>query len=225
MSRVVVVSDVRLYREGLAALLAEDGRLEVVGTANGEAEAVESLRRDPVEVMLLDMSAPGALSTVRRIFEGFPQTRVVALGISEERAQVLACAEAGVSGYVCRDSSVGEVVETAEAAVRDELRCSPRVAGALLRRVAKLSLVGDSPTDGPYLTPRESEVMELVDDGLTNQQIAGRLNIQLATVKSHLHNILEKLGVHHRGEAAARLRRCGMIRHRRRARPSRKPEI
>ena len=212
MTQVLIVSDIRLYWEGLSELLTRDGRLEIAGTASSLAGALAALARRRADVVLLDMATPDALQTARTIFESSPAIKVLALGVSEKTSDVIACAEAGVAGYVCRESSFDDLVAAVERAVRGELRCAPKIAGALLSRVAKLAAHGVAGDGEVYLTPRENDVVQLLDDGLTNQQIAGRLHIQVSTVKIHVHNILEKLGVHHRGEATAKLRRSGLLR-------------
>ncbi len=130
----------------------------------------------------------------------------MALAVSEVESDVLAWAEAGVVGYVPREASLEDLVSTIEAVVRGELRCSPRIAATLFRRVTKLSANRRHTPQGIHLTPRELEILDLIDHGLSNKQIAGKLGIEVATVKNHVHNILEKLQVNRRGEAAARMR-------------------
>ena len=123
--------------------------------------------------------------------------------------------EAGVAGYVLPDGSLDDLIIAVESAVRGELYCPPRVSFTLLRRLGALaaSLRDDEgkATHSPLraLTGREREILHLVDDGMTNKGIAGRLVIELATVKNHVHNILKKLHVHRRIDASAWYRRGG----------------
>lgn len=211
MIRVLAVSDIRLYREGLAGMIRRTEGIEVVGTAARIGEVEEVLELSAPDVILLDMGVPHALAAVRRIREMGSTTKVLALGVSENRRTVMACAEAGVSGYVCRESSLADLIAAVEGAVQGELHCSPRISAALLRRVTKLT-ARLGPDVGFHLTPREAEIAELLDEGLTNQEIGSLLSITVSTVKVHVHNILSKIGAHHRGEAAVRLRRLGLIR-------------
>jgi DNA-binding NarL/FixJ family response regulator len=206
MVRLLIVSDIRLYREGLARVLAADGRVEVIGATASVEEALATHAGWHPEVVLLDAGSAAALAAACAISESFPDTKVVALGVANAEGDVIACAEAGVAGYVLREGSVEDLVATVESAARGELRCSPRIAGALMQRLARLA--GDRPgLDGARLTRRELEIVRMIDDGLTNKEIAARLRIEVATVKNHVHNLIEKLGVRRRGEAAAKMRR------------------
>lgn len=203
MLKVLIVSDVRLYREGLAEVLDQDGRLGVVSTADTAALAIEQVERYEPESVLLDVAIPEALETISLMTQKAPQTKVIALGLSELEEDVVACAEAGIAGYVHRDGSVEDVVSAVRSAVREEFGCSRRIAAALVRRVRKLTTcrVEEVP-----LTPRERQIAELLGEGLSNKEISARLYIEVTTVKTHVHNILEKLGAHSRGEAAAKVR-------------------
>ena len=199
MTSVLVVGDVRVHREGLALLLANDARLVVVGCVDVDAAA--SSRQADVEVVLVTAHAHVDLGRIARA----SRAAVVALGVPEAEEDVVALAEAGVFGFVERDATLDEVVADVESAARGDPSCPPRVAAALLNRLTLLAQRATEPTDST-LTARERQVVELIDDGLSNKEIAQRLHIEVATVKNHVHNILEKLQVSRRGEAGARLR-------------------
>jgi len=205
MIRVAIVADTRLYREGLAHVLGRDSRICVVATAAGCEEALASLPAVQPDVILVDMAMHNSGGVVRVVLMRVPPARVVALGVLEDDDDVLGCAEAGVSGYVPREASIDVLVAVIESVDRGEAICSPRVAARLLRRVAALAAGSVGPLR-THLTGRECEVVRLIDDGLSNKEIARGLGIEVATVKNHVHNILEKLQVHRRGEAAARVR-------------------
>lgn len=206
----MLVSDIRLYREGLQEMLARDGRLEVVAASPSIPRALDLLENAGVDVVLLDMGLDDSLASIRTILRTAPDVRVVSLGISECKADVIACAEAGAAGFVSRESSVADLVRSVTQATREELHCSAEIAGALLQQVATLA-ARQGPENDFYLTPRENEVARSLDLGLTNKQIAKRLSIEVTTVKVHVHNILDKVGARSRGEAAARLRRLGLL--------------
>jgi DNA-binding NarL/FixJ family response regulator len=157
-------------------------------------------------VVLLEVGIPGGLDAVVGNGHGARPTRILALGVPDEEDDVIACAEAGVAGYVMREDSLDALVVAIESVVRDEMLCSPRAAAALMRRVRVLSAERQEAL-GQKLTRRELEIVALIDEGLSNKAIAQRLCIELATVKNHVHNILEKLDVSRRAEAAARVRR------------------
>jgi DNA-binding NarL/FixJ family response regulator len=205
MILVYIVGAVRVYRDGLAREL--DGRsdLRVVGSAAGAEEArgpIESLGPD---VVLVDTSTPAGVDVARRLAGATSGTKLVALAAAEDDRTVIACAEAGVSAFVAAAGTLDDIVAATKAVVRGEAACSPRVAATLLRRVA------DGAREHPLgefapLTSRERQVVALIDDGLSNKEIAARLGIELSTVKNHVHNLLDKLGARGRAEAAARVR-------------------
>jgi DNA-binding NarL/FixJ family response regulator len=206
MTRVLIVAHIRLYREGLTAMLQGERRIDVVGTATGADEAVAALQACRPDVVLLDTAIPDNVWIVRALVAAVPGTKVVALAVPEVEREVLACAEAGVAGYVTREGSVEDLVAAVESVARGEMVISPRMAATLLQRVATLALEQSPAAIEARLTTREVEILDLIDQGLSNKEIARRLTIELSTVKNHVHNILEKLNVTRRGEAAARAR-------------------
>jgi two-component system nitrate/nitrite response regulator NarL len=201
VTSVLVIAGVRLYREGLADVLRQ--RFEIAGAASDVAEAMPILGGRAPDIVLLDMATPESTRAVCEIVEVAPSTKVVALAVPEVEHDVVACAEAGVAGYVTRDATIDEVVASIESAARGEVVCSPRIAATLLRRVRLLSSRQAQARPASRLTSRELEIAELLQQGLSNKEIATRLFIEVATVKNHVHNILEKLHVHHRSEVSA----------------------
>ena len=204
MNRVLVVSAIRLYRDGLAESLARTGRFDVVGTASDADACLDAVRTLEPDVVLLDLTIADALAAIRSVSGS--HTRLIALGVREIESDVIEAAEAGVSGYVGREASLQELVEAVECTARGESPCPPQITALLLGRIAASAARAPSPDLVARLTPREAQIVGLIDKGLSNKQIAGRLSIEPATVKNHVHNILEKLDVTRRGEAAAALR-------------------
>jgi DNA-binding NarL/FixJ family response regulator len=202
---VVVVAEVCLYREGLAQSLGHRPEVEVLGTASSRDEALELVCRARPDVVLLDMATPGAADVARGAHQALACVKVVALAIHETEEVVLACAAAGLEGYVSRSASLDDLVGTLQAVARGELVCPPCIAGSLFRQVAALSAARGG-AGHAALTPRERQIAALIDEGMSNKEISRRLRIGLSTVKNHVHNLLEKLGVSRRGAAAARLR-------------------
>ena len=199
-SAVVVVSEIRLYREGLEKVLNADGRLRVAAVAADAAEALQQLT-PAVQVVLIDVGlarAGAAIGLIRRASSAC----IVALGVSNSEKDILACAEAGVDGYVARDASLDELIQTIASTVRGELQCSPRVAASLLKRIATLAT--QAAPQAESITRREQQILALLRTGRTNKEIASQLCIEVATVKNHVHNILSKLGARRRGELAGR---------------------
>jgi two-component system, NarL family, nitrate/nitrite response regulator NarL len=202
--RVAIIASIRLYREGLAEVLVREG-IEVVGSAADGHAGVGCVRAAQPDVALLDMAMLDGTPIVQTLADSAPGVRVVALGVPETDGDVLACVEAGAAGYVPRDASLDDLVEILKRVVRGEVLCSPRILGSLFRRVAELAGRSTSPVG--RLTARELEIVELIDQGFSNKQISRRLCIELSTVKNHVHNILQKLQVQRRTEAAAWARR------------------
>jgi DNA-binding NarL/FixJ family response regulator len=203
MPRVLVVSDILLYREGVARGLQQLGSMCVVGAAGG-SEAMTAMREAPADAVLLDASAAESLAFARTLKSIWPDVPVVGFGIGDD-ASGLACAEAGLVGFVGRDGTLAELASTVDGALAGEVQCSPRLAALLCARVAALSgsrLEGASP-----LTRRERQIAELVSDGMSNKEIAIELHIGPATVKNHVHNILEKFKVARRGAIGSRVQR------------------
>src|SRR5690349_805564 len=207
---IVIASAVRLYSEGLRQCLCEDRSAAVLGIAQTLADVRALVCALRPSVLLLDQAMPGGLDLVREL-RLLPQPpRVVALGMPDQEDTLLEWAEAGVAGLVPREASVEDLVSTLGHAVRGEFRCSPRFAGQLLSRLTQPRHSEPAWTRPSRLTAREMEIVHLIDRGLSNKEIAVELGIELATVKNHVHNLLEKLHVHRRGEAAARLRTGAM---------------
>lgn len=200
---VLVVSDVILYREGVARGLELAGRHRVAATS-AEDSALATLTCSHVDVVLLDASDVSALHTAQTLRDAHPTLPVVGFGICNDDAS-LACAEAGLRGFVGRNGSIADLIETIDRALTGEVYCSSRLAAMLCDRVALLARGERQISTSSPLTPRELEIAELVGEGLSNKEIALQLKIGPATVKNHIHSILEKLAVARRSGIAARL--------------------
>jgi len=207
--RVLVASDIRLYREGLERVLRESPDLTLVGTADSAAEAIEQTRKLGADVTLLDMAMSSAFSVAEEVTRSGGAGKIVALGMPEDETQVLSCAQIGIAGYVTRDGSVEDVVAAIKGAAHGEVHCSPKVAGSLFRRIAAMSTERSLRSNNCALTVREAQILKLVQEGMSNKMISRTLGIELPTVKNHVHSILVKLGVHRRAEAISLVYRPG----------------
>jgi two-component system, NarL family, nitrate/nitrite response regulator NarL len=206
VARILIGCDVRLYSEGIAQFLSGQAGLSIVGVADHPEAVLRQVEQLSPDIVLLDQALPESLDTLRRARELRPDCRIIALGVPEQEEALLTWAEAGVAGLVPRNASVEDLHSIIASAVRGELHCSPRLAATLLRRLVSRA-EGDRTTgSGLPLTLREAEILRLIDLGLSNKEIAVRLGIEVPTVKNHVHNLLAKLRVHRRAEAAARLR-------------------
>ncbi|MDR3492999.1 MAG: response regulator transcription factor [Ancalomicrobiaceae bacterium] len=199
--RLFILSDVRLHHEGLALQLAGYPTMKVVG-GGILPDALRSLRNSPVDVVLLDAVQLDSRAAVDALRQSVRRLRIVAMGVREVEREILACAAAGIDGYVPTDAAVHDLVAVVESVMRDELVCSPKVAGSLYHSIASLSTDGGG---GVVLTRRELQVVELMSRGLSNKEISRSLSIEPCTAKNHVQKILQKLGVHRRGQAAAKI--------------------
>ena len=208
---LLLVNETRLMGNVIAAALEGEPDINVVACTTNIDEAMQIVREQDVDVVLVSTRLPdqGALKLTSTITEFKPSTKVLALGLTEEKQHVLRYVEAGATGYILKDDSLEGMIETIRAAQDGKVFVSPQIAAAIMERLATLarlfSDVESSITDTTELTARELEVLKLVGEGQTNQQIAEHLVIEVGTVKNHVHNILDKLHVSSRGEAAAYL--------------------
>jgi two-component system, NarL family, nitrate/nitrite response regulator NarL len=202
MIRILIVAGVRLYREGLGRLIADREGFDVVGTLADLPDTPGTLAHLTPDVVLLDMATSGAEAIPRRLAVFCSAVRVVAIGVADADVDVIACAEAGAAGFVTRDGSFDELISTIERAARGELALTPRLAGTLARRLAALAATREPGAARVRLSRREREIAALLGQDLSNKEIAVRLGIEVATVKNHVHNLLEKLHVHRRSDAA-----------------------
>jgi two-component system, NarL family, nitrate/nitrite response regulator NarL len=209
--RVLIVADIRLFREGLDEVLGREERLEVVAAVADPLAAIAVLEHEEVGIVLLGMTAGDRTHAMTAIGRAHPQARVVALAVEESADDVVPLAEMGIAGYVPRDASLGDLVDTIECVSGGGMPCSPGVAAALARRLSVLSADARPPAGDERLTAREVQVLRLIGEGLSNKEIATRLCIEVPTVKNHVHNVLEKLHVNRRAEAVAAVRRVGWV--------------
>jgi two-component system, NarL family, nitrate/nitrite response regulator NarL len=203
--RVFLVADVSLHRAGLVELLERETRFEVVGTASSVEECLAEVASCTPDVVLLDVGGDDRGGAIISLLEALPAAKVIVCALPETEDDVIPCVEAGAAACLADETPFTELVATIEHVVSGESLASPRVTAMLLHRVASLSAARSSGAE-EQLTLREREIVKLIDEGLSNKQIAERLYIEVPTVKNHVHNILEKLHVRRRYEAAARMR-------------------
>lgn len=206
--RVFVLSDVRFYREGLERVLAANEELAVLGTAAGTDEGLQVVAEIQPEVVLLDTAMADGVWMAHQLAQTAPGTKIVALAVPQAEEDLIALVEAGVLGYVTREQSVDEVVAAIVSAGREETACSPQLRTLVVKRIR--SLVSERrPEVRVRLTRRQGEILDLIAHGLSNKEIAHELSIERATVKNHVHSILEKLHVQTRAAAVAEMRLWG----------------
>jgi DNA-binding NarL/FixJ family response regulator len=201
--RVLLADDHRLMREGTAALLGADERIEVVGLAHDGREALALAERRKPDVVLLDLNMPevDGLEACARLREGDDGPEVLMLTVSEEEPDLYAALRVGAAGYLTKDVPPAELIEAVLAVARGEPRIAPAMASRMLADMGR----GEAPPEDPLarLSDREREVLALLAEGLRNREIADRLVISEPTVKTHVRHVLEKLRIRNRAEAAA----------------------
>ena len=181
--RVFIAVHVRLYREALEELLAREEAFQIVGASGDRDEILARVAEAKPDVVLLDPAATASIDMIRELADPIRRVRVVALASFETELEVIAHAEAGVSGFVTREESLVDLVATILRAAEGNLVVSPQTAGTLLRRLTLLAAQRPIASSVEPLTAREFEVALLLDEGLSNQQIANRLHLELSTVK------------------------------------------
>jgi DNA-binding NarL/FixJ family response regulator len=211
--RVLVVDDHDLFRTGLRTLLEEQG-VNVVGEAPGGAEAVRLVRDVAPDVIVMDLNMPGmtGVEATRHITAIAPLARVVVLTISDRDGDVMDAILAGACGYLLKDASIDELMRGIRAAARGESLISPHIAAKVLQRVRAGSISPEiAETIRSELSDREVEVLKLIANGKDNAQIAADLHISPKTVKNHISNILMKLQIENRIQAAVYAVRSGIV--------------
>ncbi len=213
--RVVIIHRNRLFREALAFVLAEQQRMSVVRTVSEVDEILAELDRLRPDVIALDVYLPGreGLEEARWIRGVLPESKILLMGLTELESDVLACIEAGAAGYLPQEASLEDLLNNIHAVPTGEALCSPKVAGLIFSRMAKGACERElrQVLGLPSLTRRELEIIALIEEGLSNKEIAVRLQIEIPTVKNHIHNILDKLQLDGRREAARYARERGLL--------------
>jgi DNA-binding NarL/FixJ family response regulator len=214
MIRVLIVEEVRAICEIIATVLRAEPDVEIAGCATQLEEAVAYLGDCDVVLVNTTLHNEASARMIRTLRKLAPKVKIVVMGLVRSQHAILQCIEAGVSGYVLKDSSFEELLKNIRAAYNNEALVSPPIAAALMSYVAELvgfDPAGDQELCAPQsLTRREREVLNLVQQGLTNQEIAESLVIELGTVKNHVHNILRKLNVNSRRDAVHVSRLAGL---------------
>jgi len=208
MIKVIVICDIKIYCEGLKQILSQTDPIEVVGAEGAVDAALMIIEKHSPDVILLDMTMADSSSTAQKVMEICPDAKIVALAVAEDETNIIECAEAGIVGYVAREASLKELIDTVIGAKNGEFCCPPQIAACIFKKIQSIALNAKkkySPMNSLSeskiingLTKRERQIIMLMVKGLSNKQIASNLIIEVSTVKNHVHNILVKLNASNR---------------------------
>lgn len=211
--RILLVDDHILFRKGLARLLDAQPDFQVVGEASDGTEGVEKARALRPDVVLMDLRMPvcDGLEATRQIKRELPSVRVVILTVSEDDQDFLAAIRCGADGYLVKSIRPESLFQELRGLAQGEVPISRAMTGKLLRQIARTVSVPPTPVLSVALSERELQVLRMVAEGLSNEEIATELGISVNTVRNHVRNILEKLGLRNRVQAAVYAVRHGLL--------------
>ena len=204
--KIIILSPVRLLGDCLATCFCQRPEVTVLAVINDLASLRDALAAAEVDLVLIDVTQGIDLYDVRSIATARPDVALVALGLTEQRQEVIRCGRAGFTGYVARESTVETLCKALTDVVAGRLACPAEISGSLLRALFRTDRQSDKPDPERALTRREGDVLQLIGQGLSNKEIARDLTLSVATVKHHVHNVLEKLHLPRRAQAMRKVR-------------------
>ncbi len=208
--RVLLIEDNRILREGISAMINKQRDVIVAAVSDGRDNTLLKARAVKPHLVLMDLGldSQNSLDVVQSVKKEFPGIKIIGMGLAPTQLDIMEFVQAGAEGFILKDATVEEVIKTIRAVVGGETVLPPPMTGSLFFQVAEHAILnGKRKLKGAIrMTQREKEIIALIVDGMSNKQIAARLNIATFTVKSHVHNILEKLALHSRLQIASHAR-------------------
>jgi two-component system NarL family response regulator len=205
--RLLLIEDNRLLREGLAAMLKKQKDMNLVVTVGNGENIMKIMSKHKPDVILLDLGLRqrSSMYLVKLVKKNFPNTKIIMMDLIPLQADVLEFVQAGVSGFILKDATVNDFLKTIRSVAKGLQILPPNLTGSLFSQIVEHAINGSSPSaliESVRMTKRERQVIELIADGHTNKEIAQNLHLSTYTVKSHVHNILEKLALSTRVQIA-----------------------
>lgn len=203
---ITILTPIRLLGEGLAACINASTSMKAGAILNSVDELRLSLESLETNLIIVDVSQGVEVIDVREIAVRWPTVPIVALGLAECKQEVIKCGRSGYSGYISRDTSIEKLCQALTDIAEGKQACPPEITGGMFRALFRIVPEQEQADREPALTRREREVLDLIGQGMTNKEIGRTLCLSLPTVKHHVHNVLEKLGLSRRAEAMKQVR-------------------
>ncbi len=204
---ILLIEDNRLLRDGIASMLKKENDMHVVATVGNGENILTMIGKNKPEILLLDLGlrSQNSLQIVKLTKQNFPETKIIVMDLVPLQADVFEFVQAGVSGFILKDANVAEFYKTIRSVYKGAQVLPPHLTGSLFSQIVEHAVNGTKPAviaESVRMTKRERQVIELIADGSTNKEIAQKLHLSTYTVKSHVHNILEKLTLNTRVQIA-----------------------
>jgi len=205
--RILLIEDNRLLRDGIASMLRKQPEMHVVATVGNGENVLLTMEEHKPNILLLDLGlrSQNSLEVVKLTKQHFPEVKIIVMDLIPIQSDVFEFVQAGVSGFILKDANITEFFKTIELVYQGSQVLPPHLTGSLFSQIIEHAIVESKPSliiESVRMTKRERQVVELIADGFTNKEIAQKLHLSTYTVKSHVHNILEKLSLHTRVQVA-----------------------
>ena len=205
--KILLIEDNRLLRDGIASMLKKQPDMQAVAIVGNGENILEMIKKFHPHIVLLDLGlrSQNSIQIVKSAKQNYPETKIIVMDLIPLQADVLEFVQAGVSGFILKDANVSDFYKTIRSVYKGAKVLPPNLTGTLFSQIVEHAIYGSSPSainKSVRMTKRERQVIELIADGFTNKEIAQKLHLSPYTVKSHVHNILEKLALNTRVQIA-----------------------
>jgi DNA-binding NarL/FixJ family response regulator len=210
-TKILLADDHKIVRDGLCSLIEKQPGMQVVAQADNGRVAVKLARRLTPDVIIMDLNMPdlNGIDAARQIVAELPGTKIIVLSMHADKQFVVGALQAGASGYLLKDCAFEELARALQTVLKHQTYLSPDIAGTVVKDYLEQMCTIESAIEAA-LTPREREVLQLIAEGRSTKETAGRLNISIKTVESHRRNIMEKLDIHSTAELTKYAIRTGL---------------